>query len=440
MKISLAFLCPYNNRWIGGWDRKYSIYYKNLDEVCFEKYMIFVTSDVKNVMREWREVVLTEDMIENFCHEKGIESIYFGGGKVSKETEDVLLEKCIWLVNVNFTPIYTTDPRKLNLIISMTDYWKLVWMHGKLSNSFVVYNPVDVELWNKEREKTTGKYRASFTWKKHIIGRMARAEPSKWHWLILATLFSLDKKKNYDFGFLFAGLPWLYRKWINIFLSKQMKACIVEIPEQREHRDIAEFYASIDIFWQTSWIGESFGNVIAEAACFGVSTITDYKAFYKNGIVNPLLYDAQIELVDHEKTGIYTSTPQGVIKFLENTNKEKRDTFGKNAEKKVREEYAIGHTVKTLAKVLYQAWKERWIYHENIIFENIQESPNKKTIQAYEKEYWKRVALWEQFDTIPSFSRVIYSLSERLWRFIEYIYLAKRKFLKTYFSLDIEKF
>ena len=131
---------------------------------------------------------------------------------------------------------------------------------------------------------------------------MGRAEPSKWHWLILATLWQLDRKNDFTYGFLFAGMPWIYRKWINIFLSAKMKSCIVQIHEQREHQDIAEFYASIDIFWQTSWIGESFGNVIAEAACFEVPTMTDYKAFYKNGIVNPLLYDAQIELVDNGET------------------------------------------------------------------------------------------------------------------------------------------
>ncbi len=106
---------------------------------------------------------------------------------------------------------------------------------------------------------------------------MARAEPSKWHWLILATLKKLDKEKNYDYGFLFAGMPWIYRKWCQYCLSKKMNSCIITIPEQREHKDIAEFYASIDIFWQAAWIGESFGNVIAEASCFAKPSIVEYK-------------------------------------------------------------------------------------------------------------------------------------------------------------------
>lgn len=55
---------------------------------------------------------------------------------------------------------------------------------------------------------------------------------------------------------------------MKVLLSKKMYNSIVFIPELRRLEDIAEFYASIDLFWQTSWIGESFGNVIAEANCF----------------------------------------------------------------------------------------------------------------------------------------------------------------------------
>ena len=41
--------------------------------------MIYITSNKKSVKIEGREVVLTEDMILSFCHEKNIAYIYFGG-------------------------------------------------------------------------------------------------------------------------------------------------------------------------------------------------------------------------------------------------------------------------------------------------------------------------------------------------------------------------
>ena len=439
MQIHIAFLCPHNNQWIGGWDRKYGIYYKNLDEIYFDKYMIYVTNNSTAINTKWREVILTEDMIEDFCREKGIEFIYFGGAKISRETEDMILRERTWLVNVNFTPIYTTDPRKMNLIISMTDYWKLRWMHGTLSKSHVVYNPIDVTNWKKFQIEAKWIYRERFTGKKHIIGRMARAEPSKWHWLILATLSKLDREENYSYGFIFAGLPWLYRKWIQLCLSKKMQDTIVLISEQREHSDIAELYASIDIFWQASWIWESFGNVIAEAACFDVPTITDYKAFYQNGIVNPLLYDAQIELVDAGKTGTYSSTPEWVIRFLEWTSVTERQRLWHAASEKISHIYDIRYTAKNLASILYHEWRKNGIYEEDVNFENIQAIPDERTLSAYETEYGKRVAIWQQFDTISTFSKYSYLLSERLWRGIEYIYLMVRKWLKKYRHFDIEK-
>ncbi len=438
MKIHIAFLCPHNNTWIGGWDRKYGIYYKNLPEIYFEKYMIYVTKDKNSVQNIWNERVLTEDMLEDFFREKDIQYIYLAWWIISKETEDILLTKRVGLVNINFTPLYTTDPRKLNLIISMTDYWKLRWMHGELSNSYVVYNPIDVELWKKEREKVIGKYRNIFQWKKYIIGRIARAEPSKWHWLILATLQKLDREKNYQYGFLFAGMPWLYRKYIHLFLSKEMRSCIVQIPEQRTHGDIAEFYASIDIFWQTSWIGESFGNVITEAACFAVPTITDYKAFYHNGKINVKLYDAQIELVDHGKTGIYTSSPKTLIQFLDSSNRDEIIALGENAQKKVEKEYHIQYTILTLAKVLYSYGRENlWFKHDETL-EKIEQTPSLKRVDAYGGKYEEKIALCHAFDNIQPSHKISYIIQGKLWRIGEYFYLLIRKISKICTGRDIE--
>ena len=440
MKIHLAFLCPYNNSWIGWWDRKYGIYYRNLNQELFEGYMIYITQDSGVIKTSWNEIILTEDKLDSFLREKKIEFVYFGWAKISQETEDTILKYTTGLVNVNFTPIYTTDKRKLNLIISMTDYWKLRWIHGELSNSYVVYNPVDVELWREERKKVTGKYRKLFQWKKYIIGRIARTEPSKWHWLILATLQKLDREKNYQYGFLFAGMPWLYRKYIHFFFSREMQTCIVMIPEQRKYEDIAGFYASIDIFWQTSWIGESFGNVIAEAACFSVPTITDYKGFYRNGIINPELYDAQIELVNHAETWIYATSPDAIIHFLNTLTHERRDTLGKNAETKVEQEYHIKYTSLTLAKILYEYGRKNLGTEYDEAMERLSQLPSNEVIDSYEKEYQKRVALWFAFDNIQSNKIPPYITQEKLWRIVEYGYLFIRKILKNYFNKNIEFF
>lgn len=439
MKIRLAFLCPHNNFGIGWWDRKYGIYYKNLDPELFEGYMIFITKNSEDVNKNISEPILTEDMLLAFCEEKNIDYIYFGGAKITKTTEDILLEKRVWLVNVNFTPIYTTDSRKLNLIISMTDYWKLYWMHGKLSNSYVVYNPIDVDLWTEKAIKTEGIYRQYFQEKKFIVGRIARAEPSKWHYLILATLTKLDKAKNYDFWFLFAGMPWIYRKYIQLCLSKEMQSCIHITGEQRSYDDIARFYKSVDLFWQTSWIGESFGNVIVEAACFWIPTLTDVKRFYDDKEVRPSLYDAQAEVVDHGITGSYGSFPDACIRFLTSLDRQQLSTLGSHALKKAKSIYHIKDTISNLAKILYCNGKNRWIYRKSMLFESLIQNPWEDEVRNFGDEYRKRIALSRKIDTISQFNFYSFFVQERLWRSWEYLYLFFRKLLKKWVNIDIEK-
>jgi hypothetical protein len=57
--------------------------------------MIYVTSDASLTNKIGKEVILTEDMLTDFCREKKIEFLYFGGGKISKDTEDTLLRDMI---------------------------------------------------------------------------------------------------------------------------------------------------------------------------------------------------------------------------------------------------------------------------------------------------------------------------------------------------------
>lgn len=321
----------------------------------------------------------------------------------------------------------------------MTDYWKLRWIHKQLSNSYVVYNPIDVELWKEKRKHALGKYRTHFAWKQYIVGRIARAEPSKWHYLILATLKQLDKEKNYQYWFLFAGMPWLYRQYIKHCLSKEMQACIEIIPEQRSHEDIAEFYASIDLFWQASWIGESFWNVIAEAACFEVPTITDVKDFYRHGKVDESLYDAQIELVDDGITWAYRSTPKSSINWFTHLSTDVLSNLGKNAYSKVLSTYHIHDTTRTLARILYDIGREQGLYEKEMVFENIEKNPSDIILENYQYEYGKRVALSRQFDTISQWEIAWYRRHSQIFRLCEYFYLFMRKLLKNLFSLDIEK-
>lgn len=439
MKIRIAFLWNHNNQWIWGGDRKFGIYFRNLSEQYFDKYFVHLTTNTEFVQIIENEVILVEDELLPFLESKNIDYVYFSGAKISKNMEWEILKKYTWLINVNFTPCYSADPKKLNLIISKTDYWKLRWIHGELNNAHVVYNPIDFENWDNLAKTTMENYRDTFAWKKYILGRLARAEPSKWHFLILATLWKLDREKNYQYGFIFAGIPRLYRNWIEIFLSKKMRESILFLPELRKYEDIAKFYHSIDIFWQTSWIWESFGNVIAEAFCFKIPVITDFKHFYKNGKVNARLYDAQIELVDHKKNGAYCIYPESIICFLDTLTPRGLKAMWKSGYEKVKNIYNVRFTSDTMAKILYLDGRKRLWYEQDDNFEKLQQIPSDKEIQEYENEYIKRIDIWEEFNRISWLKKIGYSLFGNIWRGIEYVYLIIRVLLKKFVKVDIEK-
>lgn len=440
MRINIVFLWKYNNNWIWWWDRKFGIYFNNLNENYFNKYFIYNTSDFKNINNEWNQVVLSEDLIIDFIAEKKIDYIYFAWAIISKDLEDKILERCIWLINVNFTSLYTENPRLLNLIISKTDYWKLKFIHWDLQNSYVVYNPIDFEKWVKLSNETLENYRDKFENKKFIIWRIARAEPSKWNFLIIVTLLKLQFSKNYSYWFLFAGMPYFYRKFIKLFLNKKMQKSIIFLPELREYSDIAKFYKSIDLFWQTSWIWESFGNVIAEAFCFKIPVITDFKWFYKNWQVNKKLYDAQIELVDDWINWFYLNYPKFIISKLDELNIENLKVLWENWFNKVHNVYNVLYTSDTLAKILYDYWKEKLWFEYDEKFERLKQIPCNNEINEYKIEYLKKLQISYLNNQIWFTGKIFYLFFRHIWTFFEYIYLVIRKILIRYFNINIENF
>ncbi len=437
MKINLAFLWKNNNQWIWWWDRKYWIYYSNLDNNYYNKYFIYVTENEKQVSFSWNEVVLTQNLILDFLNKKEIHYLYFAWANINNELYDEILKKYIWLINVNFTPCYKENPRILNLIISKTDYWKLKFMHWDLKNSYVVYNPIDFNKWTKLSWEIKDNYREKLINKKFIIWRIARAEPSKWHFLIIYTLLKLNFKKNFDYGFIFAWMPYLYRKTLKLLLSKKFYNSILFLPELVEYKELVKFYKSIDLFWQTSWIWESFGNVIAEAFCFKIPVITDFKWFYKKWKVNPKLYDAQIELVDYNINWSYCSTSDSIIKFIEKENIASLKILWENWYKKVMNIYNITYTSDTLTKILYLYWKSNLWFIKNGKFESITQTPTFEEVDNYKEEYKIRLKLCYKLNKKNILENYLLSI---LWRLIEYLYLIIRKLLLKSFWFNIEKY
>ncbi len=440
MKIKIAFLWPHNNQGIWWGDRKFSIYYKYLNEQYFDKYFIYIVSDGKLESYDSDDkILLTQEHILEFLISKNIDFVYFAWAKITTEIRDNILNDFFWLVNVNFTDCYTTNKKLLNLIISKTDYWKIKFINGNLNNSYVVYNPIDFNNWIRLSTEIQENHRDIFKEKNYIIWRLARAEPSKWHYLIIGTLLKLQKEDNYWYWFIFAGMPYLYKKTLKLILNKKMYNSILFLPELKKLEDISKFYNSIDLFWQTSWIWESFGNVIAESFCFNVPVMTDFKDFYREWSINKKLYDAQIELVDNKINWGYCSYPEICVNFLKTHSLEELQHMGKNGYKKVEKIYNVEWTCDTLTKILYDFGRKQLHFQYDKIFEKIEQTPSMDEINKYKDVYIKRIKDCYKHNKIVWIDKILYLVYSSIRRSIEYCYLIYRKASKVIFHIDIEQ-
>lgn len=320
------------------------------------------------------------------------------------------------------------------MIISKTDYLKIEALQGKkLKNARVAYNPLDFEGW-QEAAKEKENFKELFKGKNidFIVGRLARAEPTKWHFLMLATLFIMDRKKEYNCGFLFAGMPKNYLLAIKILLSKRMKENIVCIEQLSGKKAISKFYNTIDLFWQASVIGESFGNVIAESFCFKIPVMTDYKNFFrKDGSVNPKRYNAQMELVDAGKNGYYANYPSSVRRIFASMNKNELRQKGLEGYNKTKTTYDIKLTCKTIEKrIMEKLFETKNIKNIPAYYEKLPYHPNEKEMKDLQKEYFRKLAFAESQNKVSFFEKCSFRCFEQVWYKVDFIYLSIRYLLK----------
>jgi len=432
VKINIVVLAPAKG--IGGGNRKFKIYYDNFDKKYFKKYYVFLDKNPEAFKKNKDGTFnIGLEKLQLFLDKKKAD-FFFSGKKIPEKYYKKIKKNCFSIINVNFTYLYSKDPKEINMIISKTDYVKIKLINKKIQNSHVVYNPIDVKKWEDLRNNSQGKYKKYFKNKKikFVVGRLARAEPSKWNYLIIKTLLQMQKRKIYDYGFVFAGMSALYRKTLQLFLGEKMLSNILFLPELKKDKDLSNFYRSIDLFWQTSLIGESFGNVIAESFCFKVPVITDYKRFVrKNKRIDFWRYDAQIELVDDGKNGKYCNYPQKVIDFLKNTNSKKLRKMGENGLKKVRSEYDVRDTCKTFAKICYEYLRKTKNISRDKKFESIRKKPSEKEVRDFKKEYFKRISYAVNINKIKQSEKRAYKIQEWFWKKIELLYVAVRKVCKN---------
>ncbi|MBT3405575.1 glycosyltransferase [Candidatus Woesearchaeota archaeon] len=437
-KINIVISAP--DKGIGGGNRKYGIWYRNLDSKYFNKCFVYIDEESKGIKKDKSgNYRIKKNDLSQFIKSKDID--FFYPGKLNQESCEIIKSQTHLLSNVVFTRKLTEDPRVSNLIISKTEFVRISQLYKENANSHVVYNPIDFKLWKDLKKSSPASYRKFFEKKgiKTIIGRIARSEPSKWDYLIIRTIQILQRKKKYEYGFIFVGMPLLHRYFLKIILSKKMLSNILFLPEMSDLHDIASFYKSIDVFWQTSELGETFGNVIAESFCFNIPVISDYKKSIRKKKILKYIGDSQIELVDHEKNGAYCIYPSSVISFLDSKSKKDLKSLGENGSEKVKTLYDAKIGAKTMAKIFYNILRKEKRISKLQKFEDLKILPSKKESREYISEYWKRAQIALEANKVGFFEHTNYKIRETLWKGLEKGYLLLRKSLK-YINIKLEKY
>lgn len=163
--------------------------------------------------------------------------------------------------------------------------------------------PVDVDFLSKQLPEKS----ALLAFKKQnnlndffIIGRIGRADNAKFDLVSLDAFKIFAKQIDHARFLLLGATPEMLAHAQKIGITDKLIVC----KNTSDLQELLYYYKTIDIFLAASTIGESFGMVIAEAMTSGTPVVT---------ISTENRDNAQIELVDHQKTGIVTQNDQEEI-------------------------------------------------------------------------------------------------------------------------------
>ena len=174
--------------------------------------------------------------------------------------------------------------------------------------------------------------------------------------------------------------------------------------------------------------GETFGNVNAEAMIFKKPVLTHSTPF-KGGRINEKMDNAQIEIVDHMKTGMVANYPKDVVVAVEFfvRNPGKIAQFGEAGYRKVMKEYEAKSVVRRFENIVADILKKK----------EPKTIPSRKEVEHYfKKEYDER--LHNKISVSGKLHRLKYKIRKALYKPVEFLYLAFRYLLREKFGKNLE--
>jgi len=229
---------------------------------------------------------------------------WHGGGAMDSDLFQVIqTHKPSLVIQTNVFGIYDASPLynfvDYDLYVSNMILVRRMEQDSKLEDNFsykrkVLPNPIDIDRINQmmPTDLQVSEFKKKMGLDSHfIVGRIGRADNYKFDMITLSGFAKFARKVPEARFLLIGATPEMIAHAAS--LGIQDKLVIQE--NTINFQDLLIYYKSMDVFLAISQIGESFGMVIAEAMTVGTPVVTASTENRDN---------AQIELVDHGKSGI----------------------------------------------------------------------------------------------------------------------------------------
>lgn len=213
-------------------------------------------------------------------------------------------------------------------------FYELTGWNFDSERDVVVYSPVDTkELLQTVLdipEKYVEKKKQEMGIKKNdlVVGRLGRPDIVKWSDTLIYALPFLTKDVP-NIKIILQSVP-RSRTWI--LTHSPWKKYLILNPKTDTKYEVALFYRLIDIYTHAAKIGESFGLTLAEAGASKKPVVVTS---------TPLADNAQIEVIDHDVTGLIATDPISFASAISDLakDKKKRSELGNAGYKKVLHTY-----------------------------------------------------------------------------------------------------
>lgn len=184
-------------------------------------------------------------------------------------------------------------------------------LHSFWKKSRVLYNPLDFDEVYEFNEEEILSYKKLLGIRENdcVIGKYGRKDYYKFGDICIDMMPYLVREVP-NLKYLVIGIPDVIKKKIHRY---KLEKYFIELNPILDSKDLSLFISSLDILAHSSLIGESFGNVYAEAMAHKKPIVTNATPFFDN---------AQVEIVENGVNGYIANNPisfsEAIVEILYN--------------------------------------------------------------------------------------------------------------------------